>query len=351
MAVGLSGRGRGGATVRPVDERGAASGMVRGGGGGEVGPPADLGPALEEARLNAAAAKAASTLRAYQSDWRDFDAWCARHGLCPLPAEPRTVALYISDLAREGMAVATVRRRLASIGAAHRLSGHANPAADPHVREVFAGLRRRHGRPQRPKAAILTETLRVLCRSAPPGAGGLAGVRDRAVLLVAFAGAFRRSELVALRVEDLEWVGGALRVTVARGKTDQEGRGSLKLITPGASPTTCPVGAMRAWLEAARIEAGPVFRKVDRHGNVADRALEASAVAFILKRAGAAAGMDVAPLGAHGLRSGFATSMSRANVGLPSIMSQTGHRSVATLLRYVHEGGRLRDDLTRSAGL
>lgn len=312
---------------------------------------AELDLLVEEARRNAAAAKSGSTLRAYGSDWKHFEAWCVGHALAALPATPRTLALYISALALDGRAVATVRRRLASIGEAHRLSGHDSPTADPHLREVFKGLRRRHGRPQRPKAAILPETLRRLCESAPAGADGLAGLRDRAILLLGFAGAFRRSELVALRIEHLEWRPEGLRVLVARSKSDQEGHGLTKHISPGSAPATCPVGTLRAWLDAAGITSGPLFRKVDRCGTVGDRPLEASAVAYILKRAGLAAGMDARPLGAHGLRSGFATAMSRANVGLPQIMGQTGHRSATVAMRYVHEGGRMRDDFTRSAGL
>lgn len=311
----------------------------------------DLAPLFEEARVNAAASKAASTLSAYASDWRHFTRWCNAHKVDSLPASPVVVALYVSDLAAAGRTVATIRRRLAAIAQAHELNKHTSPTRDAHLREVIKGIRRRHGRPQVAKTALMPGPLKEVCAAAPQGADGLGAIRDRALFLVGFSGAFRREELTALRCSDLEWRPEGVRITVRRSKTDQGGQGLSKIIFPGNDPTSCPVRALRAWLDAAVIDDGPVFRKVGRYGEVGHRPMAPASVAYVIKRAARAAGMDPRPISGHSLRSGFATSMSAAGLDLPAIMRQTGHKSTAMAMRYVQDGARLKDNYSAKAGL
>ena len=312
----------------------------------------DLADLFEEVLTNARAATSAATQRAYATDWAAFVGWCAGRGVAPLPALPVVVAMYLSHLGRLGRRIATIARALASLASYHRRAGHPSPAADPQVREVWKGLRRRHGAPQTSRQALLTEALKSVVAAAPGGPGGLTALRDRALLLVGWAGAFRRSELVALEVADVEALPtGALRVTVRRSKTDQEGRGFVKVIGRARDPQACPVECLRRWREAAGITAGPLFRPIDRHGHVGRRALTGASVALVVKRAARSAGLDPTRLAGHSLRSGFATSMSMAGAPLPEIMQQTGHRSAQMAMRYVQEADRLRQNHTVRAGL
>ena len=178
----------------------------------------------------------------------------------------------------------------------------------------------------------------------------LLGLRDRALLLIGFAGAFRRSELVSLDVEDVEECAEGLRVTLRRSKTDQEGAGEVKGIPYGRKLETCPVRALRAWLEAAGITAGPIFRSVNRHGQVQPGRLSDKAVALVVKRAAEAAGFDATRYAGHSLRTGLTTSAAAAGVQERDIMRQTGHRSVNMVRRYIREGELFRSNAAAQVG-
>jgi integrase len=224
----------------------------------------------DDARGYAAHAKAPNTLNAYRIDWADFSEWCALHRLEFLPATPQTVALYLSDLARTHK-VSTLYRRLSGISQAHQAAGFSTPTTDAQVRLVFQGIRRTLGSAPSQKNAAITAEVRAMVETLSPTS--LIGVRDRALLLVGFAGAFRRSEVVSLDVADVTFGGDGLVVQLRRSKTDQEGLGRQVGLPFGSNPLTCPVRALRAWLDIAVIARGPVFRAVDRHGNVADTRL------------------------------------------------------------------------------
>ena len=214
---------------------------------GALAPLADV---AQRARDYAQAAKAANTRRAYRADWRDFTAWCEGHGRTALPAAPETVALYLTDLAGRRK-TSTLQRRLSSIAQAHQLAGHAAhdaPTRHATVRAVWAGIRRAKGTAQAGKAPVLTADVRAMVASLPDT---LLGLRDRALLLLGFAGAFRRSELVGLDVGDLEAGRAGLVVTLRRSKTDQEGAGRKLGVPYGAHPDTCPVRAVQEWLDAS----------------------------------------------------------------------------------------------------
>jgi site-specific recombinase XerD len=306
-------------------------------------------PATDAARAYVAASKADNTRRAYRSDWAHFGAWCESHGLAALPALPQTVALYLADQASAGMKVSTLGRRLAAISKAHQASGLESPAAMRHaaVAEVWQGIRRTEGIAPAQKAAATTDTLRAMLRHLP---AGLLGIRDRALLLLGFAGAFRRSELVGLTVADLAFGTDGLTVTLRRSKTDQAGAGRKVGIPYGGTPATCPVRAVQAWLEASSLTDGPLLRSVDRHGRMG-ASLSDRAVALTVKRYAAAAGLNAEQFAGHSLRAGLATSAAAAGVSERAIMQQTGHRSTAMVRRYIREASLFSNNAAAKVGL
>ena len=300
-----------------------------------------------EARGYLSASRASNTQRAYASDWRAFTAWCISHGVNELPAEPTTVVLYLTDLARTAKA-ATVRRRLSSISVAHQAAGLATPTADILVRSAWSGIRRTNGVAQIGKNALLTDDIRVMVGTLPDT---LLGRRDACLLLLGFSSAMRRSELVALDVADVSDTNDGLIVTIRRSKTDQEGEGREVGIPYGSSPATCPVRAFRAWLDASGIDEGPLFRPINRHGQLAGARLSDQTVATVVKRTAEAAGLDPKGVAGHSLRSGMATSAARAGATEAQIMNQTGHKSLAVLRRYVRRGSMFTDNAAAKLGL
>jgi len=313
------------------------------------------GPASVEALRSVAleaedyirSARARNTQRAYRSDWSAFCSWCDSRALPSRPAQPETVALYLADQAKT-LSVATLERRLSAIAQAHRSARLDSPTRSGLVRDVLAGIRRRHRTEQVGAAPLLLEDLRIMLGAIPDDQAGL---RDRALLLVGFAGAFRRSELVALDVVDLEFRRAGLVVHLRRSKTDQGGAGQQKGIPHGAHPETCPVRALRAWLQAAGIQEGPVFRRVHRGGRVGTARLCDRAVAQIIQRRASAAGLDPERLSGHSLRAGLATQAAADGVEEREIMAQTGHRSVQMVRRYIRDGQLFRGNAAGRVGL
>jgi site-specific recombinase XerD len=284
----------------------------------------------EQAEDFAESSTAESTRRAYETDCRHFRAWCHAHHVAALPALPATVALYLTDLARN-YKVATISRRIAAIGREHRKAGLASPFTHPRVVEVWEGIRRALGVAQDRKDAILTADLR---RMVEPLTEATAEVRDRALLLLGFAGAFRRSELVSLDATDVRVVANGLEVILRRSKTDQEGEGRLIGVPHGSDPVTCPVRAIVAWLERSSLNEGPLFRAVDRGGNIGTMRLSSQAVALVVKRHARRVGLDPSRFAGHSLRAGFATSAALAGVDALEISRQTGHKSLSMVQRY-----------------
>ena len=315
-------------------------------------PATGDGSALEvlssRARDYVQAGRATSTRAAYARDWSAWAEWCRQRGAVALPAEPEAIALYVTELAGERHP-STINRRLAAIASVHRDAGIEPPptAAGPVVR-VMRGVRRTVGTaPRRQVTAAVTADVRAMVEHLPPG---LIGVRDRALLLVGFAGAFRRSELVALDVEDLAETDDGLVVTVRRSKTDQEGAGRQLGVPYGSQPASCPVRALRTWREASGVDVGAVWRSIDRHGRMGGR-LSPAAVALVVKRAAAGAGLDPARYAGHSLRAGLATAAAAAGVSERAIMAQTGHKSLPTVRRYIRGGSLFRDNAAAQVGL
>ncbi len=307
--------------------------------------------ALEEAAGRArdyvGQARAANTLRGYRADWAHFEGWCRSHGLSSLPASPEHVALYLASLAETHKA-STLQRRLSSISQAHKAAGLESPTGHAAVRAVWAGIRRARGVAQEGKAPAVTEDVRAMVAALPDS---LLGTRDRALLLVGFAGAFRRSELVSLDVGDVEETREGLVATLRRSKTDQEGEGRRVGIPYGSNPSTCPVRSLRGWLEVSGITSGALFRGVDRHGRLLPNRLSDKAVALVVKRRAQGAGLDPSIYSGHSLRSGLATSAAAAGVSERAIMAQTGHRSLHVVRRYIREGSLFSENAAARVGL
>jgi site-specific recombinase XerD len=294
------------------------------------------------------ASTSASTATAYRSDWRHFTAWCDRHGLEYLPAAPETVALYLAALS-ETHKPSTLARRAAAISQNHQAVGYAPPTRAAVVRKALAGIRRIKGTAPTVKSPLTVEDLRVITREHLPA--GAKGTRDRALLLMGFAGAFRRSELVGIDREHVEFVPEGVVVTLPRSKTDQEGAGRKVAIPYGQHPETCAVRALAAWLAAARISSGPVFRRVDRHGNIGADRLTGKSVAATVKHYMEAIGKDPATYAGHSLRAGFATAAARAGAEERDIMRQSGHRSTVMVRRYIRDGSLFHSNAASVIGL
>lgn len=293
-----------------------------------------LGVLADAAAGYLADASAASTRKAYKRDVEAFSRWCRASGLVALPAEPVTVGLYLAHLAESGRKVSTIDRALSAIASLHRTLGHSWAKGHPAVRDVMRGIRRRLGAAPKRKAPVMGDALARMVGTLGVDAAGL---RDRTLLTLGWFGAFRRSELVALDVADVRFVADGAIVTLRRSKTDQEGRGAEKGLPFAGNPAVCPVRALRAWLDTACAAEGPLFRAVDRHGNVSSERMADRSVARIVQRAAAAAGID-ADVAGHSLRAGFATTAAAKGKSLDAIMRQTGHKSERVARSYIrHE--------------
>jgi integrase len=312
--------------------------------------PASIEELIQKAKTFVAAAKAPATLKAYRNDWRDFEFWCREHHLPSLPSTPETVALYIADRAST-LASGTITRRLTSITKAHQAAGFTNsPATTRHfvVGETLKGIRRTIGTAQHGKDPLLSADIR---RIVAARRQGLIGVRDSAIVLVGFAGGFRRSELAFINICDLKFSADGVVGSVRKSKTDQEGAGREVGLPFGTSQDTCPVRSLRQWLAASGISDGPVFRSVGRYGHVARRGLHKDSIGKLLKRAAMRAGLQVDELSGHSLRAGCVTQAAMNGVREFVIMRQTGHKTVATLRRYIRSGEIFRENAAAGLGI
>jgi len=272
------------------------------------------------------AALSENTRRGYQADLAHFIAWGGT-----IPATPRTVCQYLA--AHVGvLSPATLNRRIVSIGRAHTSQGLESPIKTDLVRATVRGIRRTVGVSQKQVSPAVREQLIAMVEKMR----GLKGARDRALLLVGFAGAFRRSELVAINCTDLEFAEQGLVIRITRSKTDQEGQGR-KVAIPYARGTACPVLSLKNWLGISGIKEGPVFRPVTRHGVIKPVRLSTQAVAEIVKQYARAIGLDHSNYSGHSLRAGLVTSAAIAGVSSWKIRQQTGHKSDAMLTRYIRD--------------
>ncbi|MFT4117479.1 site-specific integrase [Bradyrhizobium sp.] len=286
------------------------------------------------------AEKASNTRKGYRTDWADFTTWCTVADVQSLPAEPATVARYLAQLADRGRKSSTIQRRVSAIRSAHEAAGLEPPTNAEGVKATMRGIRRTlRSKPTRKKpttAALLSKVLETLPNT-------LAGLRDRAILLVGFGAALRRSELIALQLEEIDRRPAGILIRLASSKSDQEGKGTEIPVPNGK--TLRPVEALDAWLAAAGIAAGAVFREVDRHGRVGARALSGRSIARIVKRAIKAAGLDEAAFSGHSMRAGFITEALGRRADPMMVKKQSRHVKLDTLLIYDRRDNELEDHL------
>jgi integrase len=291
---------------------------------------------------------APSTLRAYRTAWALFETWCQGQGLAALPASPETVAGHLVSLASTHRR-ATLAKRLSAIGQYHRLAGQPFAVDHPVIHHTLRGIHRQHGAPARQAAALTTAEIKRLlatCGTRP------VDLRDRALLLLGYAGALRRSELVAVELAHLSFTAEGVRLLIPRSKTDRSGQGAEIGIPFGAQAETCPVRALQDWLRL--VDGGRVLRKVSRWGTVEAGGLHPDAVRQILARRAKAAGLTVSGwerLSPHGLRAGFITEAYRAGARDEDIMEHTRHRDVKTMRSYVRRAGLVGKSPAKLLGL
>ena len=287
-------------------------------------------------------AKADNTIKAYGSDWRDFVDWCSFHGEPFLPTTPETIVNYISDLADDAKAN-TVSRRITAISENHIAAGFGrnNPAKEGIVRTAMSAIRREKGTFQHGKAPILMETLYLLSDCF---GDDIVSLRDRALILLGFAGAFRRSELVRIQMDELTFSPEGMTIFIPHAKGDQLGHGATIAIPYAPEEEICAVRAVEQWILTAQIQHGPLFRGFKRNKELREDQLSDKAVALIVKKYVRMAGLDENSFAGHSLRRGFATSAAQHDVDALTIMRQTRHKSEKMVHRYIEQGNIFKDN-------
>jgi len=314
----------------------------------------DLQALVDEATEYIESNRSQRTRNAYASDFAQFEEFCEEKNVSALPASPETVALFLTDQART-LKASTVNRRASAISSTHKMAGHESPCQNTGVRELLKGIRR--------KAKDSKEEKDQIRKAAPARIGEIrrmishidrettVGRRDAALLLVGFAAALRRSELAMLTVDDIEHVEGeGVSVNIRYSKTDQEGKGRKVAIPFGADQDTCPVAALTSLTDDIGHN-GPLFRRIDQWGNVADTAITGRAVSIIIKRSAQAAGLNPDDYSGHSLRAGFATTAAANGANEREIAKVTGHQSMAVLGGYIREGALFRNTAAGKVGL
>jgi site-specific recombinase XerD len=330
---------------------------------------AELEELSRRAAVYATRARGDGTRRAYRSAWRQYEAWCHSLGREPLAADPDTIAMYVVRCADQGFAVSSIRVHLAAIRTAHLLAGRALDLRHPRLAMVVEGVTRSKGvRPRRQAAPAVPGVLRLMLAARPSPDTPL-GARDRAMLLLGFGAALRRSELVSLTLGDVETVPGrGLKLLVRRSKTDQQGQGQEVAVWANPDePGVCPLAALETWLAHRRVAPDldwtasasaraerPLFCAVTKTGRLSGAALSDKAVARLVKQAALDAGLDPERYSGHSLRAGLATAAGDAGAGLAELMRQTRHKSTEVALSYLRPADLWRNNVTegvfRTAG-
>ena len=284
-----------------------------------------------ETLKNLKSSKAVNTLRAYKADYRDFSIFCKKHGFKPMPSEPKIISLYLTHLSKSSK-FSTLKRRLASISVIHRLSGHYIDTKHPMITENLMGIKRVKGSYQKAKKPILINDLKLIIDALSNDKNEKRKSRNKALILIGFAGGFRRSELVAILFEDIDFVNEGVKIFIKRSKTDQSGEGMTKGIPYFSNSEYCPVISLKKWIEISNIETGKIF-------DISDKS-----VALIIKKYAAIAGLDSNKYSGHSLRSGFATSVAELGAEERSIMAMTGHKTTQMVRRYIQEANLFKNN-------
>ena len=276
---------------------------------------------------NLGSSKSINTLRAYKSDFYDFEKFCSKFGFKYLPSDPKAISLYLTDLSKK-CKFSTLKRRLASINVIHKIKGFHIDIKHPIITENLIGIKRRIGSYQNGKKPLLINNLYQIIDLINHNQinKSLQSLRDKAIILLGFAGGFRRSELVSLVKTDLEFVSEGVKITLRKSKSDQYGQGLIKGIPYFKNTQYCPVIAVRQWmLSSDNLDEKKLFPYSDK------------TVALIVKKYLSLIGLDSKQYSGHSLRSGFATSTAASGADERSIMTMTGHKSTEMVRRYIKE--------------
>ena len=297
----------------------------------------DLKSLHEETLNNLKSSKSNNTLRAYKSDFKDFGAFCSKHGFDSLPTEPKVVSLYLTYLSKNSK-VSTLRRRLVSIGMLHKLKGHYLDTKHPIIIENLMGIKRVKGSMQKGKKPILINHLKSIINVInQKKIDEIKKSRDKTIVLVGFGGGFRRSELISINYEDIEFVPEGVKITIKRSKTDQFGEGMVKGLPYFTNELYCPVINLKKWLELSNIKSGPIFRRFTKGSSLTRDRLTDQSVVLLIKNYLNLAGIENSNYSGHSLRSGFATVAAESGADERSIMAMTGHKTTQMVRRYIRE--------------
>ena len=298
----------------------------------------DIKALQEETLLNLQSSKSNNTVRAYKSDFKDFGLFCAQSGFKSLPSEPKVVSLYLTHLSTRGIKMSTLKRRIVSIAVIHKLKGHYLDTKHPIIIENIMGIKRRKGVKQKGKKPLLINNLKLIINVIDEYTKEeIIKFRDRSIILMGFAGGFRRNEIVSLDYEDLDFVAEGVKINLKKSKTDQFGEGSIKALPYLDNPQYCPVLSLKNWLEISKINLGPLFRRFSKGSKLTCNRLTDQTVALLIKKYLQLTGIDSRDYSGHSLRSGFATSAAESGVEERSIMAMTGHKSSEMVRRYIKE--------------
>lgn len=301
----------------------------------------------DEAKKHLANSKAENTKRAYRNDWTQFSEWGEKNGLEVLPADAETIVYYITFLGKT-LKASSIKRKMTAISQRHETAGYPSPTKTALVKGVWDGIQRKIGIKESGKDALWLDELRQVIQTIPQNT--LIGVRNRALLVLGWAGALRRSELVSLHSEDVSKTKDGLILHLNRSKTDQKGEGQDVALPYGSNPLTCPVRSLEDWLAASGISDGPLFRRIDRHGNIFG-GLTPQSVRLIVKDCCEKVGLDPDRYGAHSLRSGFCSTAAKAGKAEHQIMKQTRHKRSDSLQRYIKKVSLFDDNAASGIGL
>ena len=288
----------------------------------------DLKKLHEDTIDNLKSSKATNTLRAYKSDFRDFAVFCAKHGFNSMPSDPKIVSLYLTHLSSNSK-ISTLRRRLVSIGVIHKLKGHYLDTKHPIIIENLMGIKRKKGSMQIGKKPILINHEKKMDE--------IKKIRNRTLILVGFSGGFRRTEIISIDYEDIDFVEEGLKINLKRSKTDQFGEGLVKGIPYFNNEKYCPVTSLKNWINLSKIKTGPIFRRFVKGSILTDHRLTDQSVVLIIKEYLKLAGIENKYFAGHSLRSGFATVAAESGADERSIMAMTGHKTTQMVRRYIKE--------------
>ena len=305
----------------------------------------DIKALQKETLRNLQSSKANNTVRAYKSDFNDFELFCVKNGFKSLPSDPKIVSLYLTNLSVKEAKMSTLKRRLVSIGVIHKIKGHYLDTKHPSIIENIMGIKRRKGSIQIGKKPILINTLKQIINVIDEqDKEDIKKFRDRSIILIGFSGGFRRNEIVSLNYDDLDFIPEGLKINLRRSKTDQFGEGFTKALPYFDNSQYCPVVSLKKWIQISNIATGALFRRFSKGSKLSENRLTDQTVALLIKEYLNLVGIDSKNYSGHSLRSGFATSVAESGAEERSIMAMTGHKSTEMVRRYIKDANLFKNN-------